>query len=180
MQCSSWLGYSVSGGLNSLDESDYSVERWMDIVRYYEDIGKPTPKPEVVKFMNLKQYIDAKHFAGDCEPVVIIAKGQTSSIRSKGLRVFRGKSGRKYELICVVSTGEEVEGRCIGNKLLSTSIGACGSSSGNSLYWFTRCHGSSSNILRSSSKLAVFSIGMRNSAPFGFGDRLLFTGSHVA
>ncbi|PKI68810.1 hypothetical protein CRG98_010867 [Punica granatum] len=171
----------LAGGLNSLDESDYSVERWMDIVRYYEDIGKPTPKAEVMKFMNLKQYIDAKHFAGDCEPVVIIAKGQTLSIRSKGLRVFRGKSGRKCELICVVSTGKEVEGRCIGNRLLSTSIGACGSSSGNSLYWLTRCHGSSSNILRSSSKLAVvFSIGMRNSAPFGFGDGLLFTGSHVA
>ncbi|KAK4761405.1 hypothetical protein SAY87_029289 [Trapa incisa] len=95
----------LAGGLNSLEESDYSVERWMDIVRvklphhsfllihlshsvfqdydvcslclqYYEAIGKPTPKAEVMKFMNLKQYMDAKHFAGDCVPVVIIAKGQ--------------------------------------------------------------------------------------------------------
>lgn len=30
-----------------------------------------------MKFMNLKQYIDAKHFAGDCEPVVMVAKGQS-------------------------------------------------------------------------------------------------------
>ncbi|KAI6683890.1 hypothetical protein NL676_029803 [Syzygium grande] len=38
----------LAGGLNSLDESDYSISRWMDIVKYYEDIGKPTPKPVVI------------------------------------------------------------------------------------------------------------------------------------
>ncbi|XP_030473802.1 uncharacterized protein LOC130136209 [Syzygium oleosum] len=66
----------LAGGLNSLDESDYSISRWMDIVKYYEDIGKPTPKVEVTKFLKGKDYTDAKNSAGDCEPVVIIAKGQ--------------------------------------------------------------------------------------------------------
>ncbi|XP_065863493.1 uncharacterized protein [Euphorbia lathyris] len=66
----------LAGGLNSLTGSDYSPERWMDIVKYYEDIGKPRPKIEVTNFLKEKQYIDAKNFAGECEPVVIIAKGQ--------------------------------------------------------------------------------------------------------
>ncbi|KAL5712721.1 hypothetical protein ACHQM5_014865 [Ranunculus cassubicifolius] len=64
------------GGLNSLEESDYSAERWTDIVKYYEEIGKPTPKVEVMKFLKGKQYTDAKDFAGECESVVMIAKGQ--------------------------------------------------------------------------------------------------------
>ncbi|CAI0466548.1 unnamed protein product [Linum tenue] len=50
--------------------------RWMDIVRYYEDIGKPTPRTKVMEFMKGKGYKDAKENAGECEPVVIIAKGQ--------------------------------------------------------------------------------------------------------
>ncbi|PIA44712.1 hypothetical protein AQUCO_01700362v1 [Aquilegia coerulea] len=66
----------LAGGLNSLDETDYSAERWTDIVKYYEEIGKPTPKVEVVKFLKGKQYTDAKEFAGECESVVMIAKGQ--------------------------------------------------------------------------------------------------------
>ncbi|OAY27842.1 uncharacterized protein LOC110601385 [Manihot esculenta] len=66
----------LAGGLNSLTGSDYSPERWMDIVKYYEDIGKPRPKIEVTNFLKGKEYIDAKDFAGECEPVVIIAKGQ--------------------------------------------------------------------------------------------------------
>ncbi|KAF5736902.1 endonuclease/exonuclease/phosphatase family protein [Tripterygium wilfordii] len=66
----------LAGGLNSLTGSDYSIERWMDIVKYYEDLGKPTPRIEVMKFLKEKNYIDAKDFAGECEPVVIIAKGQ--------------------------------------------------------------------------------------------------------
>ncbi|KAF9618290.1 hypothetical protein IFM89_000925 [Coptis chinensis] len=66
----------LAGGLNSLDETDYSAERWTDIVKYYEEIGKPTPKVEVMKFMKGKQYTDAKDFAGECESVVMIAKGQ--------------------------------------------------------------------------------------------------------
>ncbi|XP_073526123.1 uncharacterized protein [Phyllobates terribilis] len=65
------------GGLNSLDETDYSQERWTDIVKYYEDMGKPTPKAEVLRFLKNKQYTDAKDFAGECESVVVIAKGQS-------------------------------------------------------------------------------------------------------
>ncbi|OVA04413.1 Endonuclease/exonuclease/phosphatase [Macleaya cordata] len=66
----------LAGGLNSLDETDYSAERWTDIVKYYEEIGKPTPKVEVMKFLKGLQYVDAKDFAGECESVVMIAKGQ--------------------------------------------------------------------------------------------------------
>ncbi|OAY49641.1 uncharacterized protein LOC110614623 [Manihot esculenta] len=66
----------LAGGLNSLDETDYSAERWMDIVKYYEEMGKPTPKVEVMRFLKSKHYTDAKEFAGECEPVVMIAKGQ--------------------------------------------------------------------------------------------------------
>ncbi|KAK2649256.1 hypothetical protein Ddye_016745 [Dipteronia dyeriana] len=65
------------GGVNSLDETDYSLERWTDIVKYYEEMGKPTPKVEVMKFLKNKQYTDAKDFAGEYEPVVMIAKGQS-------------------------------------------------------------------------------------------------------
>lgn len=102
----------LAGGLNSLDGSDYSAERWMDIVKvkfqpfqfsplrsrkqnlptayksksmslllndfqYYEDIGKPTPRVEVMKLLKGIEYVDSKEFAGECEPVVIIAKGQS-------------------------------------------------------------------------------------------------------
>ncbi|XP_076926843.1 uncharacterized protein LOC143590165 [Bidens hawaiensis] len=66
----------LAGGINSLDETDYSAERWTDIVKYYEEMGKPTPKVEVMKYLKSKQYTDAKDFAGECESVVIIAKGQ--------------------------------------------------------------------------------------------------------
>ncbi|KAL6968386.1 hypothetical protein U1Q18_034186 [Sarracenia purpurea var. burkii] len=67
----------LAGGLNSLDETDYSPERWTDIVKYYEEMGKPTPKVEVMRFLKNKQYTDAKDFAGECESVVMIAKGQS-------------------------------------------------------------------------------------------------------
>ncbi|KAE8722875.1 GH3 family protein [Hibiscus syriacus] len=67
----------LAGGLNSLEETDYSNERWTDIVKYYEEMGKPVPKVEVMKFLKIKQYTDAKDFAGECEPVVVIAKGQS-------------------------------------------------------------------------------------------------------
>ena len=40
-------------------------------------MGKPTPKVEVMKFLKNRQYTDAKDFAGECEPVVMIAKGQS-------------------------------------------------------------------------------------------------------
>ncbi|KAK4788814.1 hypothetical protein SAY86_020133 [Trapa natans] len=71
----------LAGGLNSLDETDYSQERWSDIVKacnlYYEDRGKPTPKAEVMRFLKGREYVDSKDFAGECEPVVMIAKGQS-------------------------------------------------------------------------------------------------------
>ncbi|XP_027352578.1 uncharacterized protein LOC113863258 isoform X2 [Abrus precatorius] len=67
----------AAGGLNSLDESDYSQERWTDIVKYYEEMGKPTPKVEVMKYLKSRDYTDAKDFAGECESVVMVAKGQS-------------------------------------------------------------------------------------------------------
>lgn len=45
-------------------------------LQYYEEIGKPTPKAEVMRFLKGKQYSDAKNFAGECESVVVVAKGQ--------------------------------------------------------------------------------------------------------
>lgn len=66
----------LAGAFNSLDETDYSVDRWTDIVKYYEEIGKPTPKVEVMNFLKEKEYVDAKNFAGECEAVVVVAKGQ--------------------------------------------------------------------------------------------------------
>lgn len=73
---SSDVPHILAGGLNSLDETDYSDERWTDIVKYYEEMGKPMPKVEVMRFLKSNQYIDAKDFAGECESVVVIAKGQ--------------------------------------------------------------------------------------------------------
>lgn len=67
----------LAGGLNSLDETDYSTERWTEIVKYYEEMGKPIPKFEVMKYLKSKEYTDAKDFAGECESVVMIAKGQS-------------------------------------------------------------------------------------------------------
>ncbi|XP_059434169.1 uncharacterized protein LOC132167272 isoform X2 [Corylus avellana] len=81
----------LAGGLNSLDVSDYSSERWTDIVKYYEKIGKPTPKVEGMKFLKGKGYKDAKDFAGECEPVVILAKGQK--------QMFRGHASMEPEWI---------------------------------------------------------------------------------
>ncbi|KAM3707517.1 hypothetical protein ACJW31_02G030700 [Castanea mollissima] len=66
----------LAGGLNSLNSSDYSSERWTDIVKYYEKLGKPTPKVEVMRFLKGKGYTDSQDFAGECESVVILAKGQ--------------------------------------------------------------------------------------------------------
>ncbi|KAG7011205.1 hypothetical protein SDJN02_26108, partial [Cucurbita argyrosperma subsp. argyrosperma] len=66
------------GGLNSLDPTDYSQQRWTDIVKYYEEIGKPTPEAKVIKFLKSgMHYRDAKEFGGECESVVMIAKGQS-------------------------------------------------------------------------------------------------------
>ncbi|KAF7818276.1 endonuclease/exonuclease/phosphatase family protein [Senna tora] len=40
-------------------------------------MGKPTPKAEVMRYLKSQHYTDAKDFAGECEPVVMIAKGQS-------------------------------------------------------------------------------------------------------
>ncbi|GFQ07864.1 ABC transporter c family member 11 [Phtheirospermum japonicum] len=47
------------GGLNSLDASNYSLERWNKIV-------KPSPKVEVMNFLKGREYTDAKSFPGEC------------------------------------------------------------------------------------------------------------------
>lgn len=49
----------------------------MLISQYYEEIGKPTPKAEVMKYLKSQEYTDAKEYAGECESVVMIAKGQS-------------------------------------------------------------------------------------------------------
>ena len=49
----------------------------MPILQYYEDIGKPRPRTEVRKLLKGKEYTDAKDHTSECEPVVIIAKGQS-------------------------------------------------------------------------------------------------------
>jgi hypothetical protein len=49
------------------------------VLQYYEEIGKPTPKVEVMQYLKAKQYVDAKDFAGECEAVVVVAKGQGMS-----------------------------------------------------------------------------------------------------
>jgi hypothetical protein len=46
-------------------------------MQYYEEMGKPPPKVEVMSFMKSKHYTDAKDYAGECEAVVILAKGQS-------------------------------------------------------------------------------------------------------
>uniref|UniRef100_A0A7N0ZZ86 Endonuclease/exonuclease/phosphatase domain-containing protein n=1 Tax=Kalanchoe fedtschenkoi TaxID=63787 RepID=A0A7N0ZZ86_KALFE len=92
----------LAGGLNSLDASDYSWQRWADIVKYYEEIGKPTPKTVVMKFLKSKEYTDAKDYAGECEPVVIIAKGQNVQGTCKyGTRVdyLLSSSGSPYKFV---------------------------------------------------------------------------------
>lgn len=53
------------------------LSQYIYVLQYYEKIGKPTPKVEVMKFLKGKGYKDAKDFAGECEPVVILAKGQS-------------------------------------------------------------------------------------------------------
>ncbi|KAF7837187.1 endonuclease/exonuclease/phosphatase family protein [Senna tora] len=66
----------LAGGLNSLDGTDYSAERWTNIVKYYEKLGKPGPKTQVMNYMKSKDYVDAKDYAGECESIVMMTKGQ--------------------------------------------------------------------------------------------------------
>lgn len=46
-------------------------------LQYYEEIGKPKPQTEVMKYLKSKRYTDAKDSAGQFESVVMIAKGQS-------------------------------------------------------------------------------------------------------
>ncbi|KVH91441.1 Endonuclease/exonuclease/phosphatase [Cynara cardunculus var. scolymus] len=88
----------LAGGINSLSGSDYSTERWNNIVKYYEELGKPTPRIDVMNFLHENDYIDAKHFAGDCEPAVIISKGQSVQGTCKyGTRVDYVLASRELE-----------------------------------------------------------------------------------
>ncbi|GFZ04693.1 DNAse I-like superfamily protein [Actinidia rufa] len=87
----------LAGCLNSLDETDYSPERWTDIVKYYEQLGKPTPKVEVMKFLKSKQYADAKAFAGECEYVVMIAKGQMEEGRGGIIDLIFEKEKERFD-----------------------------------------------------------------------------------
>ncbi|KAL7144591.1 hypothetical protein ABFS83_07G022700 [Erythranthe nasuta] len=92
----------LAGGLNALDSSDYSLERWNHIVKYYEELGKPTPKVEVTNLLKGRGYIDAKDFPGECEPVVMIAKGQNVQGTCKyGTRVdyILGSSDLPYTFV---------------------------------------------------------------------------------
>ncbi|GFQ03605.1 hypothetical protein PHJA_002504300 [Phtheirospermum japonicum] len=92
----------LAGGLNSLDASDYSSERWNNIVKYYEELGKPSPKVEVTNFLRGREYTDAKSFPGECEPVVMIAKGQSVQGTCKyGTRVdyIMGSPGLSYKFV---------------------------------------------------------------------------------
>ncbi|WVZ57006.1 hypothetical protein U9M48_007454 [Paspalum notatum var. saurae] len=68
----------LAGDLNALDSTDYTADRWADIVKYYAEIGKPTPKTEVMRYLKkVKRYVDAKDFAGECEEAAaVVAKGQ--------------------------------------------------------------------------------------------------------
>nr|XP_043630351.1 uncharacterized protein LOC122601675 [Erigeron canadensis] len=92
----------LAGGINSLSESDYSFDRWTNIVKYYEELGKPTPRTDVMSFLHENKYIDAKHFAGDCEPAVIISKGQSVQGTCKyGTRVdyILTSKGLQYQFV---------------------------------------------------------------------------------
>ena len=57
--------------------SFFNSSKPMPILQYYEDIGKPRPRTEVRKLLKGKEYTDAKDHTSECEPVVIIAKGQS-------------------------------------------------------------------------------------------------------
>ncbi|KAJ1297039.1 hypothetical protein BS78_01G347700 [Paspalum vaginatum] len=68
----------LAGDLNALDPTDYAADRWADIVKYFSEIGKPTPMAEVMRYLKkVKRYVDAKDFAGECEEAAAaVAKGQ--------------------------------------------------------------------------------------------------------
>uniref|UniRef100_A0A0D9VU89 Endonuclease/exonuclease/phosphatase domain-containing protein n=1 Tax=Leersia perrieri TaxID=77586 RepID=A0A0D9VU89_9ORYZ len=66
----------LAGGLNALDATDYSADRWAAIAKFHEEIGKPAPKAEVMRHLKEKRYVDAKDFAGESEAFVVVPHGQ--------------------------------------------------------------------------------------------------------
>uniref|UniRef100_A0A7N0SYG9 Uncharacterized protein n=1 Tax=Kalanchoe fedtschenkoi TaxID=63787 RepID=A0A7N0SYG9_KALFE len=70
-------------------------------------MGKPTPKAEVMRFLKSRQYTDAKDFAGECEPVVMIAKGQSVQGTCKyGTRVDYSFVPRSYSVLSSKGTSD--------------------------------------------------------------------------
>lgn len=53
----------------------------MLLLQYYEKLGKPRPKIEVMNYMKSKDYVDAKDYAGECEPIVMLTKGQSKLLK---------------------------------------------------------------------------------------------------
>ncbi|XP_057957158.1 uncharacterized protein LOC131150451 [Malania oleifera] len=92
----------MAGGLNSLDGSDYSSERWTKIAKFYEEIGKPAPKVQVMKLLKDKGYADAKDSAGEFDLGLVIAEGQNVQGTCKyGTRVdyILASSGSPYKFV---------------------------------------------------------------------------------
>lgn len=91
-------------------------------MQYYEEIGKPTPKVEVMQYLKAKQYVDAKDFAGECEAVVVVAKGQGTchahampySYRSSSqFRLLPAlKESLKHYCIALDGNSPDVQGTC--------------------------------------------------------------------
>lgn len=70
--------FLLFGLKNNKNRVQFSLN-WFICVQYYEEMGKPTPKVEVMKYLKSKEYTDAKDYAGECESVVMIAKGQSKN-----------------------------------------------------------------------------------------------------
>uniref|UniRef100_A0A368UIH7 Endonuclease/exonuclease/phosphatase domain-containing protein n=1 Tax=Glycine max TaxID=3847 RepID=A0A368UIH7_SOYBN len=80
---------------------DHHDENWR-MKQYYKEMGKPTPKVEVMKYLKSKDYTDAKDYAGECESVVMIAKGQSVQGTCKyGTRVdyILSSSNSQYKFV---------------------------------------------------------------------------------
>ncbi|XP_057756407.1 uncharacterized protein LOC130975669 [Arachis stenosperma] len=78
-----------------------------NLSQYSEEIGKPIPKVEVMKYLKSKHYTDAKDYSRECESVVMIAKGQSVQGTCKyGTRV-------DYILSSSDSTYKFVAGSCL-------------------------------------------------------------------
>jgi len=63
--------------------------------QYYAEMGKPTPKTEVMRYLKVKRYVDAKDFAGECEDVVVVARGQAAKVRSITIQMGRNPAQKK-------------------------------------------------------------------------------------